>query len=75
MRSKELAQEEDKSGLEKRMRSGMRKKSRLRKEHTLNIPLPQYSGDSMYLDIFDTIVLPQVQDFVPECTLVSAGYL
>ncbi len=48
--------------------------SGLGKGYTLNIPLPQHSGDSMYLDIFDTIVLPQVQNFAPECILVSAGF-
>jgi acetoin utilization deacetylase AcuC-like enzyme len=44
------------------------------KGYTLNIPLAAHSGDSIYLDIFDRIISPQVQSFAPECILVSAGF-
>ncbi|MEZ4523956.1 MAG: class II histone deacetylase [Thermomicrobiales bacterium] len=43
------------------------------KGYTINIPLPPGSGDAAYLTAFDEIILPIIDDFVPELILVSAG--
>jgi len=42
--------------------------------HTVNIPLPPWSGDREYLLAFEQIVVPVAHRFRPEIILVSAGY-
>ena len=41
---------------------------------TLNIPLRAGSGDDVYLDAFDRLVLPALEAFAPDLLLVSAGF-
>jgi acetoin utilization deacetylase AcuC-like enzyme len=40
---------------------------------TVNVPLPAGSGDAGYLEAFDRIVAPAVEDFRPDLVIVSAG--
>jgi acetoin utilization deacetylase AcuC-like enzyme len=41
---------------------------------TLNVPLPEGSGDEDYLRAFEHVVEPAVRHFAPELVLVSAGF-
>jgi acetoin utilization deacetylase AcuC-like enzyme len=41
---------------------------------TLNVPLPEGTGDSGYLRVFDEVLSPAVRRYHPELILVSAGY-
>lgn len=41
--------------------------------YTVNIPMPPGSGDAAYLAAFDEIVLPIIDEFMPEMIFVSAG--
>lgn len=41
---------------------------------TLNIPLPNGSGDAAFAHVYRELVVPALQRFAPECVLVSAGY-
>ncbi len=43
-------------------------------DHTVNIPLPPWSGDREYLLAFQEIVVPAARRFEPQIILVSAGY-
>lgn len=43
-------------------------------ETTLNVPLPQGSGNEEYARAFETLVEPAVRAFEPELLLVSAGF-
>ncbi len=43
-------------------------------ESTLNVPLPEGSGDDDYAAAFDELVEPAVRAFDPELVLVSAGF-
>jgi acetoin utilization deacetylase AcuC-like enzyme len=43
-------------------------------ETTLNIPLAAGSGDTEYLEVFETLVEPAVRAFDPGLVLVSAGF-
>jgi acetoin utilization deacetylase AcuC-like enzyme len=43
-------------------------------EHTLNVPLPAWSGDAEYARAFAEQVEPAVLAFEPELVLVSAGF-
>lgn len=40
----------------------------------LNVPMPAGSGDSEYTEVFTDILIPALQDFAPEFTLISAGF-
>ncbi len=40
---------------------------------TLNIPVPDGTGDSEYLRIFDNIVVREIEEYDPDCILISAG--
>jgi acetoin utilization deacetylase AcuC-like enzyme len=40
----------------------------------INLPLPSFSGDQAYEQIFDQIVSPWLEGFQPEMIFVSAGY-
>jgi acetoin utilization deacetylase AcuC-like enzyme len=42
--------------------------------YTVNIPLPYLVGDSMYLEAFNQIVIPIVEQYRPQFILVSAGF-
>lgn len=44
------------------------------RDHTVNIPLPPWSGDREYLLAFEQIVVPVARRFQPQIILVSAGY-
>jgi len=44
------------------------------KGFTLNLPLPARTGDSEYLDAFDSAVLPALAGYAPELLVVSAGF-
>jgi acetoin utilization deacetylase AcuC-like enzyme len=44
------------------------------RDHTVNIPLPPWSGDKEYLLAFEQIVVPVARRFQPQIILVSAGY-
>lgn len=41
---------------------------------TVNVPLPAYSGDGLYLAVVDAVVTPIISEFAPEVVLVSAGF-
>ncbi len=41
---------------------------------TINVPLPEGSGDDRWLTAFDEVVEPAVRRFEPELLLVSAGF-
>ncbi len=41
---------------------------------TLNVPLPSGSGDNEYVTVFTDILIPALQAFSPEFTLISAGF-
>lgn len=41
---------------------------------TLNIPLPQGSGDDVYIEVFEQQLLPQALTYRPDCVLISAGF-
>jgi acetoin utilization deacetylase AcuC-like enzyme len=41
---------------------------------TLNVPLPAGIGDEDYLDAFDRLVVPAVEDFDPDLIFLSAGF-
>ncbi len=43
-------------------------------DHTVNIPLPPWSGDGEYLRAFQEIIVPAARRFCPQIILVSAGY-
>ena len=43
-------------------------------ETTINVPLEAGSGDTEYLESFDRVVTPAVEDFAPDLVLVSAGF-
>ena len=38
-----------------------------------NIPVPYGTGDEEYLKIFDKIVLKEIENYNPDCILISAG--
>jgi len=40
----------------------------------INLPLPAFSGNQAYEQVFDQIVLPWLEDFQPEMIFVSAGF-
>ncbi len=40
----------------------------------INIPIPPYSNDSIYLWVIKNIVLPLINEFKPEFLVVSAGF-
>lgn len=44
------------------------------KGFTLNIPLPENSGDKEYLREFEEKVLPSIESFRPDFLLISAGF-
>jgi len=41
---------------------------------TLNIPLPAFTAGDVYLDAFDTLVMPALRAFDPDWLLVSSGF-
>ncbi len=41
---------------------------------TLNAPMPAGSGDDEYATVFTDMLIPALQDFSPEFTLISAGF-
>lgn len=41
---------------------------------TLNVPMPPRSRDGEYTQVFTDILIPALQDFSPEFTLISAGF-
>ncbi len=43
------------------------------KGYTVNIPLPARSGDSTYEEAFNTIVMPILEQFMPNIVVVSIG--
>lgn len=42
--------------------------------HTLNVTMRPGAGDEVYLDAFDTKVIPALRDFAPQFLLISAGF-
>ncbi len=42
--------------------------------YTCNIPLPRGYGDAEYLFLFEKILRPMAQEFLPDIILVSAGF-
>ncbi|MGH9553968.1 MAG: hypothetical protein ACRD3W_31610, partial [Terriglobales bacterium] len=44
------------------------------KGFNINIPLPPGTGDRGYLQAWDALVEPIIQEFAPELILLSAGY-
>jgi acetoin utilization deacetylase AcuC-like enzyme len=44
------------------------------KGFTLNVPLPENTGDAGYLRVFDEVFAPAVRRYRPELILLSAGY-
>lgn len=40
----------------------------------INVPLPPKSGDSAFLEAFDTILRPAAERFLPDLVIVSAGF-
>lgn len=41
---------------------------------TVNVPLPAGCGDAEYLDAFDSVIEPIVEQYAPELVLISAGF-
>lgn len=41
---------------------------------TLNVPMPPGSGDDEYVMVFTDVLIPALQEFAPEFTLISAGF-
>lgn len=41
---------------------------------TLNVPLPAGSGDAVYEEVFQKVVLPTLREYEPEVLLISAGF-
>jgi acetoin utilization deacetylase AcuC-like enzyme len=41
---------------------------------TMNVPLPQGSGDDIYIEVFERQVLPRALAYRPDCVLISAGF-
>jgi acetoin utilization deacetylase AcuC-like enzyme len=41
---------------------------------TLNVPLPAGSGDAVYEEVLQQVVLPSIRQFGPEAVLISAGF-
>jgi acetoin utilization deacetylase AcuC-like enzyme len=41
---------------------------------TMNVPLPQGSGDDVYIEVFEQQVLPRALAYRPDCVLISAGF-
>ncbi len=41
---------------------------------TLNVPMPPGSGDDEYATVFTDVLIPALQAFAPEFTLISAGF-
>jgi acetoin utilization deacetylase AcuC-like enzyme len=41
---------------------------------TLNVPLAAGSGDAVYLDVFETMLVPALERFRPDAILISAGF-
>ncbi|MFH1782637.1 MAG: histone deacetylase [Candidatus Omnitrophota bacterium] len=44
------------------------------KGFNLNIPMSSGSGDKEYIDMFNNVIAPKVDDFQPEFILLSAGF-
>lgn len=42
--------------------------------YTLNIPMPPFSGDEEYLQIFNQFILPKFIEYQPDFILLSAGF-
>ncbi|WP_449244192.1 histone deacetylase family protein [Desulfobacca acetoxidans] len=42
--------------------------------YTLNFPFPAYSRDPDYLEVMDEEVLPALEEFRPDCLMISAGF-
>src|SRR5207237_6535182 len=41
---------------------------------TVNVPLPAGTGDGVYLEAMERVVVPTLADFRPDLIWVSAGY-
>jgi len=41
---------------------------------TVNLPLPAGSGDAVFLDAFERVIMPIAHRFAPEFVLISAGF-
>ncbi|MCK6547447.1 histone deacetylase [Myxococcota bacterium] len=41
---------------------------------TVNVPLPEGTGDDVMLDVTDNYLIPRVYDFMPDIILISAGF-
>ena len=41
---------------------------------TLNMPMPEGSGDNEYTAVFTDVLIPALRDFSPEVILISAGF-
>ncbi len=41
---------------------------------TLNMPMPEGSGDDEYIAVFTDVLIPALRDFSPEVILISAGF-
>jgi acetoin utilization deacetylase AcuC-like enzyme len=42
--------------------------------YTVNVPLPPHVGDDGYLRVFDNLLVPLAERFVPQIVLVSVGF-
>ncbi len=42
--------------------------------YTLNLPVPPGSGETLWLELIDRVVLPAARAFAPQLVLVSAGF-
>ncbi len=42
--------------------------------YKINIPLPPYTSDDLYLKTIDEIIIPLIEQFKPEICLISAGF-
>jgi acetoin utilization deacetylase AcuC-like enzyme len=41
---------------------------------TLNVPLPEGTGDAIMLEVTKSVLLPRVKNFLPDMILISAGF-
>jgi len=42
--------------------------------YTINCPLDPGSGDDVFMEVFDRVLLPRAREFAPQLILLSAGY-
>jgi acetoin utilization deacetylase AcuC-like enzyme len=42
--------------------------------YTINVPVPRYSGEDVWISVLEYVIVPPIQAFRPDLILVSAGF-